>query len=382
MIIDVILAVALVCAVVVAVLVTRKLRREIDTELYPLVRTLTDERAELSRTLASLRERTETLTALVDNLSEGVVTIDARGGILSINRSAAAMFDTDANAVGRNLIELSRDIEFIERTRLVLSGSPCETRIELRGRVYSTYFRPSSGGAIMFLLDVTERGMSEQMRREFSANVSHELKTPLTIIYGHAEMLAGGIVRDGDKPEFYAKLKDEAARMIALVDDIMLISELDENRGRESFEDTDLAAVASEVVASLAPRAAERDISVTIDGGGVLRANRSMMYELLYNLTDNAIKYNKIGGTVRISITQSDGATRVAVADTGIGIPNAAQSRVFERFYRADKSRSNTVRGTGLGLAIVKHIAAAHGGTVELKSREGAGTEVQLTVNN
>ncbi|MDR2035045.1 MAG: ATP-binding protein [Helicobacteraceae bacterium] len=228
-----------------------------------------------------------------------------------------------------------------------------------------------------------ERELSEKtrlmdMRREFSANVSHELKTPLTSIYGYAEMLCNDMVKRGDKREFFGKIKDEAARLIALIEDIIMISELDEGKRSEAFVEIDLKELASETAKTLELKRAENNVSIDIEGAGVILANRSMIFEALYNLIDNAIKYNKPNGNVKIAIEQTQNQRKIIVSDTGIGIPEAAQNRVFERFYRVDKSRSKKTGGTGLGLAIVKHIVLFHNASIDLKSKENVGSVVTI----
>ena len=236
----------------------------------------------------------------------------------------------------------------------------------------------NSGGAIILFLDITEKAKSEKLWREFSANVSHELKTPLTSIYGNAEMLYSGMVKDNDKQTFYGQIKDETGRLIALIEDILMISKLDEGGGQE-LEDMELATIVAEAVESLSQKAAENQVAIQISGVGIgMKANRSLMYEMFYNLIDNAIKYNKPGGVVNVDIIHKDSRIQITVADTGIGIPKEAQSRVFERFYRVDKSRSKKTGGTGLGLAIVKHIVLVHGGKIELHSRQDKGTTVTV----
>ena len=259
-------------------------------------------------------------------------------------------------------------------------------------------------------LQLTDLKNAEKMRREFSANVSHELKTPLTSISGYAEMLTSGMVRERDKADFLQKIKDESGRLIALVEDIMLLSQLDEaevsaelssglasrlagggaaagtGRGKDGrvpvFEPVDIAEIAAGTAEALGFKAAEHLVTVEVDAGPVfVQANRSMMAQLFFNLIDNAIKYNRPGGTVTARFTQAGDRVTAAVADTGIGIPKKAQGRVFERFYRVDKSRSKKTGGTGLGLAIVKHIAIMHGAEVILESREGEGTTVTVLFN-
>jgi two-component system phosphate regulon sensor histidine kinase PhoR len=231
--------------------------------------------------------------------------------------------------------------------------------------------------------DRIERELSEktklmEIRREFSANVSHELKTPLTSIYGYAEMLYNDMVKKGDKREFLGKIKDEAARLIDLIEDIIMVSELDEGKRNDAFEEIDLKAAAIEAAKTLELKSAKNGINIAVGGEGIVRANRSMIFEMLYNLIDNAIKYNKPYGSVKIVIEQTGERTQVVVSDTGIGIPESAQNHVFERFYRVDKSRSKKTGGTGLGLAIVKHIVMCHNASIALKSKEGEGTIVTI----
>ncbi|MDR1909176.1 MAG: two-component sensor histidine kinase [Spirochaetaceae bacterium] len=229
-------------------------------------------------------------------------------------------------------------------------------------------------------LHLTQLKKAEKLRREFTANVSHELATPLTSMSGYAEMLDNGMVAESDKPAFIRKIKDETARLIALVKDVMVLSQMDEGKSDGPFEEVDLALAARESVEVLSRKAAEHGVSVRLGGGeAVIRANRTMMAELFYNLIDNAIKYNKPGGTVRVEISRDGGRVSLSVSDTGIGIPREAQDKVFERFYRTDKSRSRKTGGTGLGLAIVKHIALLHHGEISLDSREDEGTRISVT---
>ena len=267
--------------------------------------------------------------------------------------------------------------------RSALSGVRGEMNLAHSDKTYRVYFSPvTDSGAIILFLDITEKSMSEKLRREFSANVSHELKTPLTTIYGNVEMLENGMVKEADTAQFYEKIKDEAARLIALIEDIIMLSQLDENNSDVTTENVDLAFVATEVSQSLEPKARNQGVDVTVTGNGVLSGNRSQMTELFYNLIDNAIKYNKSGGSVKVDITETLDGVKIAVSDTGIGIPQEAQSRVFERFYRVDKSRSKKTGGTGLGLAIVKHIVMAYDGTIELQSSMDKGTIITISLGN
>ena len=246
-------------------------------------------------------------------------------------------------------------------------------------QLYSVLLSPvPQTGAILFLLDITEKALADQRRREFSANVSHELKTPLTSIYGNAEMLCSGVVQEGDRPRFYQKIMDEAARLMTLIEDILKISELDEGPLLQAAEAVDLAQLAQACAEALAQKAAAGSVHLQVQGAGRLYGRASMLYEMLYNLMDNAITYNRPGGSVRVEIAEAGAQTTVRVADTGIGIPAGEQERVFERFYRVDRSRSKKTGGTGLGLAIVKHVAMAHGGVVRIVDTNAGGTTIEV----
>lgn len=350
-------------------------------ELAPFVGTIAEQRKHIAQQMADLQNRSQTIRAIMENMSEGMMLLNRQGVILSVNKSAAAIFEASTEVEGKNILELLRDVELLAHVRSALAGSRGDMSLERGGKTYRVYFSPVTGsGAMLLFLDITERMKAEAMRREFSANVSHELKTPLTSISGYAEMLCSGMVQENDKAGFYTKIKDEAARLIVLIEDILMISELDEQKGNERFEEVNLPAIAAETVESLGRKAEELQVSVHISGGDVrMQTNRSRMYELLYNLIDNGIKYNRPGGSVQVAVSQTAEQIRIAVTDTGVGIPKEAQSRVFERFYRVDASRSKTTGGTGLGLAIVKHIAMAYDGKVELISRVGQGTTVTVT---
>ena len=348
-------------------------------ELAPFVQTISRQQAHIARQMSTLQNQSDTISAIMDSMSEGVILVNKQGGILSVNKSAANIFDIRNAVGGKSILEILRDVELNEAMRAALSGQRCEMNLMHGRRTYRVYFSPATdSGTIILFHDITEKSISEQRRREFSANVSHELKTPLTTIYGNAEMLAGGMVKEADAPQFYVKIKNEAARLIALIEDIIMLSQLDENGGDMAAGEVDLAAVAAEAACALAPKTKERGVEVTVSGSGVLLANAAQMAELFYNLIDNAIKYNKAGGMVQVTISSLQKSVRIAVADTGIGIPKESQSRVFERFYRVDQSRSKKTGGTGLGLAIVKHIVLVHNGTLELKSDVGKGTTITI----
>ncbi len=349
-------------------------------ELAPFAAMIETQRKEIARQVDDLRGRADTIEAILGNMSEGIVLVGGGGEVLTVNKSAAAFFDVPAPATGKNILELFRNADVIEHLRAALFGRRGKMSLSRNDRIYRAHFSPvAGGGAIILFMDITEQTRAETLRREFSANVSHELRTPLTTVCGHAEMLLNNMVKEEDKPVFYGRIKDEAGRLIALIEDILLISRLDEGAGRELFEDVELSSVITQTVESLSPKAEENGVTIQIScETAVLKANRSQIYELLYNLIDNAIKYNKPGGTVGINVTEGGGELALSVSDTGIGIPKEAQGRVFERFFRVDRSRSKKTGGTGLGLAIVKHIALAHSGRIELKSEAGTGTTITV----
>ena len=219
------------------------------------------------------------------------------------------------------------------------------------------------------------------MRQEFSANVSHELKTPLTIIYGYADMILNGMVKESDTTEFITKIRNESSRMLELIEDIIRLSEWDENAAKEESEEFDLYTLGSEVIDLLIPKSNEKNVNLTIVGGvTAINANKRMIYEVLYNLIDNAIKYNKPNGSVRVSLSTQKDKTIIEVSDTGIGIPQEYQSRIFERFFRVDRSRSKLTGGTGLGLSIVKHIVKHHRGDIFVESKESFGTKITVKI--
>jgi len=350
-------------------------------ELAPFLRTISKQREHIAFQLADLKNRSDTITSIMDSMSEGIVLLDKKGIILSVNKSAAELFDIRNSADGKNILEILRDVELTKHMHLALNGTRSEISFLQRERLYRVYFSPvTNSGAIILFLDITEKSLSEKLRREFSANVSHELKTPLTTIYGNAEMLGSGMVKEEDKVQFYEKIKDEAARLIVLIEDIIMLSQLDEENAEVTKENVDLYTTAKETAESLAYKAKEQNIEVVVSGEGILYANPSQMSELFYNLIDNAIKYNKPSGKVDLKIDMFEKVVRITVSDTGIGIPKEAQIRVFERFFRVDKSRSKKTGGTGLGLAIVKHIVLAYGGKIELKSEINEGTVIIVTL--
>lgn len=350
-------------------------------ELIPFARKIDSQKREISAQLKALQNRVDTIETITKNMKEGLILIDGSGTALSANGSASEIFGGDI-ITGKDILHVCRDIPFQKGVKDCLSGKNAEMTYERGGKIYSVYFSPvqsgeGAGGGIILLFDITEKHAAEKQRREFSANVSHELKTPLTAISALAEMITGGMAKESDIKAFSKKILEQTNRLINIIDDIIKLSEFDEGRAASEFSEFDLYALAGTVIESLREKADEKRVFVRVTGERLrIKANRRMIDELLYNLIDNAVKYNKENGAVTVAISEEDGFCVISVTDTGVGIPPEHQTRAFERFYRVDKSRSKKTGGTGLGLSIVKHIAEFHGGSASLESEEGMGTTV------
>jgi two-component system phosphate regulon sensor histidine kinase PhoR len=320
-------------------------------------------------------------------MKEGLILISPSGGVLMANNSAAQIFGDQiySETEERNILHICRDIAFQQGVKDCLSGAAQEIQLERDGRVFDVFFNPVcgdgseaelSGGVILFF-DITEKQAAENQRKEFSANVSHELKTPLTTISALAEMIGNGMAEGADVKEFAGKITEQCRRLVSIIEGVIRLSSFDEGKVTAEFRSFDLYELAASVVGVLRPKAEERSVAVEIAGDRFnIFASRYMMDEMLYNLIENAIKYNKENGGVTVRLGKEDGFCKISVSDTGIGIPPEDQPHVFERFYRADKSRSKKTGGAGLGLSIVKHIAARHGGRVELNSVPDEGTAI------
>ena len=354
-------------------------------ELSPLLLRLRTQNETIRAQLAALERQRQEFAAITENMSEGFLLMDSRTGLLSWNASALALLGAETARPGESVLCLSRAEPFRRTVDEALAGRRSEALLERAGRTFQLLASPvvqtdQVRGAVIAILDVTEREEREALRREFTANVSHELKTPLTSISGFAELLMDGMVPPETVPEFAADIHREARRLVTLVEDIIHLSQLDEGLVPAQWEAADLAALAGDVLGRLAPAAERAQVSLCLEGGGVtVRGPRQILEELLFNLADNAVKYNRPGGSVTVSVDCPEGAPRLTVSDTGIGIPQESRERVFERFYRVDKSRSKAVGGTGLGLSIVKHAAAYLGAQVALESAVGVGTAVTVT---
>lgn len=351
-------------------------------ELSPLLKRIHRQHAEIQTQLRELREKTDEFTQITGSMREGLVLLDEHGSILSINAAAQALFGADAQCVGRDFLTIERSHEISAAIQAAAADGHSEVRAERAGRVYQFDISriTSDGkflGTVILAFDITEQEFAERNRREFTANVSHELKTPLQGIIGSAELIENGMVKPEDLPRFVGHIHAEAARLVTLIDDIIRLSQLDEGDAMPT-EPVDLLAVSQEAAENLHDAAAARNVTVSVTGQpAVLPGVRRLIYEIVYNLCDNAIKYNRDGGRVDITVAHDAGGSSITVADTGIGIAPEHQGRVFERFYRVDKSHSKASGGTGLGLSIVKHAVQYHHGRIELESTPGTGTTIR-----
>ena len=353
-------------------------------ELAPLLRRMEHQRRQIDRQMDELKQRAEEFQQITGSMNEGLVLLDENGAILSINPAAQRLLGTDNACVGQDILTVDRDVSLSDSLRTAAQEGHSEFRGRRGGREYQfdisrIQTEGRTAGTVLLVFDVTERAFAEQNRREFTANVSHELKTPLQGIIGSAELLENGMVKQEDVPRFVGHIRSEAQRLVTLIGDIIRLSQLDEGEPMPT-ETVDLLEVTREAAENLQTAAAARDVTVTVEGQPAeLEGVRRLLYEIVYNLCDNAIKYNVTGGRVDLSVSCTGGTAAVVVRDTGIGIPADQQDRVFERFYRVDKSHSKASGGTGLGLSIVKHAVQYHHGVIELKSELGKGTEIRVT---
>lgn len=352
-------------------------------ELSPLLKRIHRQHVEIQTQLRELHERTDEFTQITGSMREGLVLLDEHGSILSINAAAQALFSTDAQCVGRDFLTIERSHEISAAIQAAVTDGHSEVRAERAGRVYQFDISriTSDGkllGTVILAFDITEQEFAERNRREFTANVSHELKTPLQGIIGSAELIENGMVKPDDLPRFVGHIHAEAARLVTLIDDIIRLSQLDEGAAMPT-EPVDLLAVSQEAAENLHDAAATRSVTVSVTGQpAVIPGVRRLIYEIVYNLCDNAIKYNRDGGRVDVTVAADADGSSITVADTGIGIAPEHQGRVFERFYRVDKSHSKASGGTGLGLSIVKHAVQYHHGRIELESTPGTGTTIRV----
>ena len=348
-------------------------------ELSPLLRRINQQHLQIDAQMRKLRRRADEFIQITSHMQEGLVVLDKETNIRSINSAAMQIFRTDEACVGGSFFQINRSNALRQTLNDALDRGHGSTVQQIEGRAYrfdmsSIKSEGNLLGAVILAVDVTEAQNAEQLRREFSANVSHELKTPLQGIIGSAELLESGMVKAEDAPRFVGHIRREASRLVNLIEDIIRLSQLDEGVELPA-EEVELLALAEEVKTILLPSAVQKDVAITVSGEGFrLTGVRRLLYEILYNLCDNAIKYNVPGGSVTVHVEHS----RLVVRDTGIGIPAEHQGRIFERFYRVDKSHSKASGGTGLGLSIVKHAAAYHNAEIAIESAPGTGTTITI----
>lgn len=351
-------------------------------ELSPLLSKIHRQNREIQNQLELAKQQQEEFALITENMQEGLIVIDKYTMILSANSSAWNLFHMDRVCQGESVYCLDREEEFRHAIEQVLSGEHTELVLKLNGSDIQLIANPvirdkKTEGAVVLLVNVTEKLERESLRREFSANVSHELKTPLTSISGFAEIMQGGLVKNEDIPKFAGRIYKESQRLLQLVEDVIQISQLDEEKSSYVWEPVDVYQVCKNVFESLKEKAKRLNVHLYICGERMkMEAVRTLLEEAIYNVCDNAIKYNRNDGSVSVFLTQTAQEIQIVVKDTGVGIPKEDQDRVFERFYRVDKSHSKEIGGTGLGLSIVKHAVGALKGSVILRSEEGNGTEI------
>ena len=349
-------------------------------ELSPLLHQIYDQRRQIDKNIQELEWKKDEFNQIIAQMEEGLVLLDDKGIILSINPAAMNIFETGGFCVGHDFLTIDRSSELSEAMKRAQENGHDELRMKRSGREYQvnisrTVSEKHIRGCVLLAFDVTEQASAERSRQEFTANVSHELKTPLQSISGSAELIENGLMKPEDLPKFARNIRKESGRLVNLIDDIIRLSQLDEG-GNMPMEEVSLADTVDEAFSVLQDSASLKNITLTRSGDGVIKGVKRLLFEMMYNLCDNAIKYNHPGGRVDVKITQTENKIRVCVEDNGIGIPEDRQSRVFERFYRVDKSHSKQSGGTGLGLSIVKHVVQYHHGKIELRSEEGLGTKI------
>ncbi len=353
-------------------------------EIAPLLTRINQQRRQIDAQLKALQQKKDEFAQITSSMNECLVLMNEKGVILSINPAAQALFRTDEGCVGQDFLTVERSHELSVAIDHAMQSGHNETRFERNGREYQLDISriESNGavvGAVLLAFDVTEEAYAERNRREFTANVSHELKTPLQSIMGSAELIENGLVKQEDMPRFIGHIRTEAARLVTLIDDIIRLSQLDEG-GELPYEEIELHTICEETAATLESAAAAKHVTLRVHGEKThIRSVRRLVTETIFNICDNAIKYNRDGGAVDVTVEKHSSFAAVTVQDTGIGIPQEHQSRVFERFYRVDKSHSRQSGGTGLGLSIVKHAVQDLGGHIALESTPDVGTKITVT---
>lgn len=352
-------------------------------ELAPLLNRINKQHRQIDMQLSELQRKNDEFTQITHGMTEGLVLLNEKNVILNINPAALELFHANQSCKGKDFLTVERSHDISCAIQDAFLSGHSEIRMEREGKEYQLHINriESNGaviGAVVFAFDITEASFAERNRREFTANVSHELKTPLQSIMGSAELMENGLVKSEDMTRFVGHIRTEAGRLVTLIDDIIRLSQLDEGCDMP-FENVDLYEVAVDVTTRLTDIAAAKGITITVTGGTVkIKSVRRLITEIIFNLCDNAIKYNEDGGMVEVSINRQEDLAVISVKDSGIGIPLEHQARIFERFYRVDKSRSKESGGTGLGLSIVKHAVQYLNGKIDLQSSPGQGTVIQI----
>ena len=351
-------------------------------ELAPLITKIRQQNNRIKLQIAEMEREQKEFKAITENMSEGFLLIDKNLDIISYNTAAINLLgDGDTNAPN-TAFELNRSKSFRTAVDEAIEGRHNQQLLEMKGKCYNIMANPVSEenkivGVVAIIVDVTEKEQRDRLRREFTSNVSHELKTPLTTIYGVSDMMAEGIVKPADVKGFGKDIKDESGRMISLIDDIIKLSKLDEDYVPEEISDVDLFQVSKSVIDRLKDIAEDKNISIYLEGERAeIKGIPTLCDEIIYNLCENAVKYNKENGSVTVSVKNTKEGVELSVEDTGVGIPFEYRERIFERFFRVDKSHCQKVNGTGLGLSIVKHAVLHLGGSIDVESVEGAGTKM------
>lgn len=354
-------------------------------EISPLLVRIHKQNMKIEQKAAELNRRKEEFGLITENMREGLVLLDKNRSVLTINPAAIKVFGADKNCIGKDFLTIERRTDISNAIEKAVSSGHSEIRMTRGEREYQFDIsrietQGETMGTVILCFDITEQANAERLRREFSANVSHELKTPLQSITGSAELIENGLVKQEDMPRFVGHIREEASRLVRLVEDIIRLSQLDEGNEMPR-EQVSLLALSNEVCGIIGDSARENNISLNVSGdAGNIYGVKHLLFEVIYNLCDNAVKYNRNGGKVDVDIDENESEVILTVSDTGVGIPAEHQSRVFERFYRVDKSHSKKSGGTGLGLSIVKHAVMYHGGRLSLQSEENKGTSVTVVL--
>lgn len=376
-----------ICSRIIAKVISSKINEmnpgEFD-ELSEFARTMKDERKNSEHEIKILRNNMNTIFMVTEIMKEGLIVLDKHGDVFASNPSSALLLKSKFESFeAKNIYEITRDSKILSGVKSALAGESNQCDLTVNENILHLFFNPTPfKGVTILIVDKTEAVMRERVRRDFSTNISHELKTPLTVIQGYSELIETGLVSSGDIPEFAGKIKNESERLVKLIDDIIRISQLDDVSDKR-FETFSLLNKTNEIVERVSSIADRNGISISVTGGDfAINANQLLIDELLQNLIENAVKYNKLNGKVNISLEIFQDNVEIIVEDTGIGIPPEHTDRIFERFYRVDPSRNNKTGGTGLGLSIVKHVAMYHDGTVSISSEVGKGTKISVKIKS